>query len=144
MQSPDWIDVVVAAIEREAPLVRAIRLEREHGAPLPSWQAGAHVKVRLPDGDTRSYSLTGFSADPAATTRPGAYLLGVRLEEGGKGGSRFMHGLAVGDRLSISAPANNSRWSRMRPRSCSLRAASASPRSPRWPRRWPPPTTRTA
>jgi vanillate O-demethylase ferredoxin subunit len=38
---------------------------------------------------------------------PEFYQLGVRLEDPGKGGSRFMHGLKPGDRVSVSAPTNN-------------------------------------
>ena len=97
----------VTDIHAETTLIRAIRLARPHGEPLPSWEAGAHVKVRLPDGGERSYSLINTSLDPAATTRPHAYRLGVRLEQPSQGGSQFMHALKVGDVLSVSAPRNN-------------------------------------
>ena len=63
--------------------------------------------MRLPDGGERSYSLINTSLDPAATTRPHAYRLGVRLEQPSQGGSQFMHTLKVGDVLSVSAPRNN-------------------------------------
>ena len=45
-------------------VIRAIKLARRHGEPLPSWEAGAHIKVRLPDGNQRSYSLINTSLDP--------------------------------------------------------------------------------
>ena len=72
----DQFDLTVTDITRKPRLIRAIKLARPHGEPLPSWEAGAHVKVRLPDGDERSYSLINTSLDPAATTRPHAYRLG--------------------------------------------------------------------
>ena len=103
----DQFDLTVTDIHAETQLIRAIRLARPHGEPLPSWEAGAHIKVRLPDGGERSYSLINTSLDPAATTRPHAYRLGVRLEQPSQGGSQFMHTLKVGDVLSITAPSNN-------------------------------------
>ncbi|MBA2399217.1 MAG: oxidoreductase [Bradyrhizobium sp.] len=103
----DQFDLTVTDIQAETALIRAIKLARPRGEPLPSWDAGAHVKVRLPDGDERSYSLINTSLDPAATTRPHAYRLGVRLEQPSQGGSKFMHALRVGDVLSVATPRNN-------------------------------------
>jgi ferredoxin-NADP reductase len=103
----DHFDLTVTDIRAETALIRAIKLARPHGEPLPPWEAGAHVKIRLPDGAERSYSLINTSLDPAATTRPHAYRLGVRLEQPSQGGSQFMHGLNVGDVLSVSTPRNN-------------------------------------
>jgi vanillate O-demethylase ferredoxin subunit len=103
----DHFDLTVTDIHAETPLIRAIKLARPHGEPLPSWEAGAHVKIRLPDGGERSYSLINTSLDPAATTRPHVYRLGVRLEQPSQGGSQFMHKLNVGDILSVSTPRNN-------------------------------------
>jgi len=107
MTASEHFDLVVTATSAETAQIRSIRLARPHGEPLPSWEAGAHVKVRLPDGDERHYSLVNDSTDPAATTRPHAYRLGVRLEEASRGGSRFMHSLQAGDTVRVSAPANN-------------------------------------
>lgn len=107
MQAMDQFDLTVTDVYAETALIRAIKLTRPHGEPLPSWEAGAHVKVRLPDGSERSYSLINTSLDPAATTRPHAYRLGVRLEQPSQGGSKFMHALNVGDVVSVSAPRNN-------------------------------------
>jgi ferredoxin-NADP reductase len=106
-QATDRLDLVVSDLRAETPQIRALRLARPNGEPLPSWEAGAHVKVRLPDGGERSYSLIESSGDTAAMKRPLAYRLGVRLEEASKGGSRYMHALAVGDRVSLAPPTNN-------------------------------------
>jgi ferredoxin-NADP reductase len=102
-----WIDLIVSRIGSETPLIRTIELRPPQGGALPGWEPGAHVKVRLPDGDHRCYSLVNLST--AVGVSPESYLLGVRLEEPSKGGSRFMHGLKVGDRVSVSAPTNNFR-----------------------------------
>jgi ferredoxin-NADP reductase len=107
MHAMDQFDLTVTDIRAETALIRAITLARPHGEPLPCWEPGAHVKVRLPDGGERSYSLINTSLDPAATTRPHAYRLGVRLEQPSQGGSKFMHALNVGDVVSVSTPRNN-------------------------------------
>jgi vanillate O-demethylase ferredoxin subunit len=99
----------VKEVRQETPLIRAIRLARPHGEPLPSWEAGAHINVRLPQGDERSYSLVNVSADPAANTNPHAYQLGVRLEQPSQGGSAYMHALKPGDVVTASPPTNNFR-----------------------------------
>lgn len=101
------LELKVTEARSETPLIRSIRLARPHGEPLPSWEAGAHIKIRTPNGDDRSYSLINFSAEPSANTRPNAYRLGVRLESPSKGGSTFMHGLKAGDMVSILPPQNN-------------------------------------
>jgi ferredoxin-NADP reductase len=107
MHAMDQFDLTVSDIRAETTMIRAITLARPHGEPLPSWEPGAHVRVRLPDGGERSYSLINTSLDPAATTRPHAYRLGVRLEQPSQGGSKFMHALKVGDVVSVSTPRNN-------------------------------------
>lgn len=87
--------------------IRALRLEAADGGPLPGFSPGAHVRIVLPDGGDRPYSL--INADPGTDTEAGvsAYRLGVLLEEGSKGGSRYMHGLAVGDVVEASPPKND-------------------------------------
>ncbi|WP_304305849.1 PDR/VanB family oxidoreductase [Pseudacidovorax intermedius] len=95
------------------PLIRLLRLEHAEGAALPGWTPGAHiqVQVQLPDGqaDWRHYSLIdldGLAGTPGFAPR--AYTIAVRREEGGRGGSRFMHdGLRPGDRLNVQTPRND-------------------------------------
>ena len=107
MSTMDRFEVRVAEVSAATPQIRRLRLAHPRGEPLPSWEAGAHVKVRLPDGDERSYSLIDASGDQSGMTRPHVYRLGVRLEEASKGGSKFMHSLKVGDTISVSLPSNN-------------------------------------
>jgi ferredoxin-NADP reductase len=101
------LDLTVTEVRQETPLIRAIRLAPARDTSLPSWEAGAHIKVHLPQGDERSYSLVNASTDSSANTNPRSYLLGVRLEEPSQGGSVFMHALKPGDVISVSEPSNN-------------------------------------
>ncbi|MFM0641179.1 PDR/VanB family oxidoreductase [Paraburkholderia metrosideri] len=72
------------------------------GTPLPSFSAGSHIDVHLPNGLTRQYSLCN---DPAETHR---YLIAVLKDPGTRGGSKAMHELVTeGDSLRISAPKNH-------------------------------------
>ncbi|NEK57891.1 oxidoreductase [Geodermatophilus sabuli] len=87
----------VAAVAHAADGVRALTLRHPDGAPLPGYAPGSHVVLTC--GDRRNaYSLTGEGA-------PGeAYRISVLLRPDGRGGSAFVHGLAVGDRLAVSWP----------------------------------------
>jgi ferredoxin-NADP reductase len=107
MSEQERLNLVVKEARQETPLIRVIRLARAHDEPLPSWQAGAHIKVHLPRSDERSYSLVNLSADPSANRNPRSYLLGVRLEQPGQGGSAYMHSLRPGEAITAAAPANN-------------------------------------
>jgi ferredoxin-NADP reductase len=67
------------------------------------------VQVTLPDEKTdwRHYSLIDFSTQPGATEAPREYVIAVRREDEGRGGSRFMHErVQPGDVLTIEAPKN--------------------------------------
>lgn len=107
MVETDGLVLMVTEVRAETPLIRALTLARPHGEPLPSWQPGAHIRVRLPAGDDRSYSLINVANDPHATTRPHGYRIGVRLEQPSQGGSVYMHALKVGDTVGVMSPANN-------------------------------------
>ncbi|HYP69236.1 MAG TPA: PDR/VanB family oxidoreductase, partial [Variovorax sp.] len=94
------------------PLIRMLRLAAEDGAALPGYTAGAHIRVQvlLPDGkqDWRHYSLINPVADASATAAPAEYVIAVRREDEGRGGSRFMHqGLQAGSSLLIEVPKND-------------------------------------
>jgi vanillate O-demethylase ferredoxin subunit len=102
-----WNSLSVSEIASETPLIRTIELRSPDGERLPGWTPGAHVKIRLPGGDDRSYSLVNLRPEAASESSCASYRLGVRLESPSKGGSTFMHGLQVGDRVSVSAPTNN-------------------------------------
>lgn len=94
------IAVRVAQTHLLTPMVRELLLEPLSGS-LPAFSAGSHVQVHLPNGRRNAYSLLG---DPAQTRH---YRIAVRRQPQSRGGSHFIHDeLDVGDRLTISAPAN--------------------------------------
>jgi len=93
------------------PLVRLLRLRADDGAALPGYSAGAHlrVQVELPDGssDWRHYSLINLSPQADAGAAPTEYVIAIRREDEGRGGSRFMHQrVQVGQSLNIEPPKN--------------------------------------
>lgn len=72
------------------------------GAPLPAYDPGAHIDVHMPGGLMRQYSL----ARPYRADQP--YLVGIKLDAGTRGGSRYMHESArVGRLFRIGGPRNN-------------------------------------
>jgi ferredoxin-NADP reductase len=94
------------------PLIRMLRLRADGDRPLPGFAAGAHIRVQvsLPGGatDWRHYSLINFATARNATNAPVEYVIAVRKEAEGRGGSRFMHEqLKEGDALVIEAPKND-------------------------------------
>jgi ferredoxin-NADP reductase len=73
-----------------------------HGAELPPYEPGAHVDVHMPGGLMRQYSL----ARPWVKGEP--YLVGVKLDRGGRGGSKYLHEDArVGQVFEIGGPRNH-------------------------------------
>jgi ferredoxin-NADP reductase len=87
----------------QTPLIRSLVFGVEGGV-VPKWQAGAHIRVSLPGGGDRPYSLMALPDLPA-----GALALGVLREEVSTGGSRFMHALKIGDVVRTTPPVNNFR-----------------------------------
>lgn len=82
--------------------VNLYRFVAEDGGALPGAPPGSHIDVRINDRFTRPYSLinSGDSLDH--------YLIGVRRDEHGRGGSRAWHDEArVGRSYSVSLPRNN-------------------------------------
>ena len=106
------LELRVAEARELNPLIRLLRLRRDDGRALPGFAAGAHIRVQvsLPDGKTdwRHYSLINFATERNATVAPAEYVIAVRKEADGRGGSRFMHErLKQGDTLAIEAPKND-------------------------------------
>ncbi|WP_432484096.1 PDR/VanB family oxidoreductase [Kineococcus esterisolvens] len=92
----------VAETEDLTPSVRRFVLVDPAGGPLPGYRSGAHVAVSTPAGHRRSYSLV----EPGSRA-PQRYVLCVRRDVAGRGGSVSMHDdVAVGDELAVSEPAN--------------------------------------
>lgn len=91
----------VQSVTAETPTIRSLVFGVEGGA-APPWTAGAHVRVSLPSGGDRPYSLVALPGLPQ-----GLLALGVLRERMSSGGSAFMHALKVGDVVTASAPVNN-------------------------------------
>ncbi|MDR6676319.1 PDR/VanB family oxidoreductase [Pseudomonas oryzihabitans] len=95
-----FFDVRVADSRLLTPVIREFTFEAL-GVPLPSFSAGSHVQVCLPNGRRNAYSLLG---DPTDSDR---YRIAVRRQDTSRGGSRYLHEqVRIGDRLRLSAPAN--------------------------------------
>ncbi len=72
------------------------------GAPLPAWDAGAHIDVLVAPGMMRQYSMSG---DPANRD---VYEVAVLREDEGRGGSLLMHRIFTeGRKVFISRPINH-------------------------------------
>lgn len=70
----------------------------------PEWEPGAHVDIHLPNGLVRQYSLCGGPEDR------GSIRIAVLREEGGRGGSQYIHDSAEpGDIVEVSVPRNHFR-----------------------------------
>ena len=104
-----WVEARVYALLDVTPTVREITLKPANGA-LPH-QAGGHLQMQVLVGvgasarpstrvTTRSYSLIG---QPDGEV----YRIAVKRLDDGRGGSKAMWQLAVGDRLQISEPQNH-------------------------------------
>lgn len=95
------IEVLVIARDNPAQDICSFELARADGAPLPAFEAGAHIDVHLPGGLIRQYSLCN---PPWEQQR---YLIGVLKDPASRGGSQAMHEqIQVGQTLSISEPRN--------------------------------------
>ena len=98
------IELVVIVAEPLTREVRRLRLRRPNGGALPPFLPGAHLRVMTPVGEgdgVRCYSLVNPGECDAT------YEIAVKLETSGQGGSRYMHGLAVGDRIQVGPPRND-------------------------------------
>lgn len=93
------VTVDVVEIDEPAPGVKRFVLADPDGWELPGFLPGAHIDVHLAPHLVRTYSLCN---DPADNAR---YVIAVKLEPEGRGGSRHMHEvLNIGSRIGVSLP----------------------------------------
>ena len=93
------LQAVVREIDEPAPGVKRLVLADHDGWRLPAFRAGAHIDLHLANGLVRTYSLCN---DPADCRR---YVVAVKREEEGRGGSRHIHDeLRAGDVIGVSVP----------------------------------------
>ncbi len=107
MVSPDMdgreqqISLRLTGIEYAGEDTNCYRFERSNGDVLPAAPAGSHITLCLPGGLDRQYSLI------VPGDAPRAYLIGVKRESGGKGGSIYVHDkLRVGQMVTVLPPRN--------------------------------------
>ncbi|KIC38987.1 ferredoxin [Ruegeria sp. ANG-R] len=91
----------VVAATSETPDIR--RIVMKPISPIPVvWRAGAHIRVNLPEGGDRAYSLLRLPKMKA-----GHLAVGVLREPNSHGGSKYMHSLKAGDWIRLNNPANH-------------------------------------
>jgi vanillate O-demethylase ferredoxin subunit len=92
--------VTIVGRRLEAQGIVSLTLADPSGAPLPWFEAGAHIDLEVKPGLIRQYSL----CRPAATD--GVYEIAVLKDPTSRGGSVAAHGLCEGDFVRISEPRN--------------------------------------
>jgi phthalate 4,5-dioxygenase reductase subunit len=91
----------IARITEAAEGIRSFELVQPDGSELPPFTPGSHVKVQVPNGLLRKYSLCN---DPAERHR---YVITVKRDAQGQGGSMSLCDEAKeGDTLPTSLPDN--------------------------------------
>ncbi len=82
--------------------VLVIALTDPQGEALERWEPGAHIDIRLPDGEIRQYSLCGDPDDLRS------WRVAVLREENSRGGSRYIHErVMAGSEITVGQPRNN-------------------------------------
>src|SRR4051794_32439434 len=99
--SDPMMPLQIAGITDAAQGIRSFELRHPDGSDLPPFTPGSHVKVRVPNGAIRKYSLCN---DPNDRSR---YVITVKRDENGQGGSvSLVDNAKVGDILPTSLPDN--------------------------------------
>lgn len=107
------IQVQVAEVKELTPLIKFYRFKRTDGQKLKGFDAGAHISVKIPAHDGRaeawrSYSLIHTDSANSSTLPQDEYLLAIRREDEGQGGSLYLHNkVKTGDVLAIREPTND-------------------------------------
>ncbi|HWH25039.1 MAG TPA: PDR/VanB family oxidoreductase [Pseudolysinimonas sp.] len=96
------LDLVLSDRHRTTHRISTFTFQRADGQPLPQWEPGAHISLRLPGGHLRDYSLCGDPAEELSWT------VAVQRDPTGRGGSMELHdNVAIGDRVRSAAPVNS-------------------------------------
>jgi vanillate monooxygenase ferredoxin subunit len=95
------LSVVVKNTVAEALAVVRVVLGREDEGDLPTFEAGAHIDIKLPSGLVRQYSLCRLQSDSRY------YEIAVLKDPQSRGGSEEVHALQIGDVVEISEPKNH-------------------------------------
>ena len=96
------VTLTISRLRNATDRIRVLSLVPASGAPLPGWDAGAHVRVDLGAAGSRAYSLIRWPGEDAAV-----WHIAVQREDMGDGGSRAMHALSPGDPVRAEGPKND-------------------------------------
>ncbi len=110
-----WLDARVHALRDVTPTVREITLlAPADSAASQAAAPGSHLQVQILLGQgamgrahTRSYSLIDDGSPVPAAPGQAFWRIAVKRLDDGRGGSRAMWRLAVGDRLRVTPPQNH-------------------------------------
>lgn len=92
----------VTAVHQESRQVRSVSLTAPDGDPLPEWQAGQAITLRLdPEG-----SRTGLIRNYSLSNRPGSdhYRISVKREPHGAASGLIHDQIRAGDLIDVAAP----------------------------------------
>jgi tetrachlorobenzoquinone reductase len=96
------LEATLHSITQEAEGILLFEFRPRRGHSFPAFQAGAHIDLHLSNGLNRSYSIVNPQTDRDR------YVIAVKNEISGRGGSRYIHHeLRVGDSIKIGEPRNN-------------------------------------
>jgi len=98
----DTVQAAVAAAMRLTADVILLELQVPSGASSYLFEPGAHVDIHIPRLGIRQYSLL-----PSESPR---LRIAVKLETDGKGGSKYLHTLRPGDKVTVGGPRNHFRF----------------------------------
>ncbi|WP_256831544.1 Rieske 2Fe-2S domain-containing protein [Pseudomonas sp. Pse1] len=102
-RDPQHLEATVVERWNTASEILGLKLALPADSAL-NFEAGAHIDLHTPSGHVRQYSLVN------APDEREQLVLGIKLEEASRGGSRSLHEqLKAGDRLRISQPKNHFR-----------------------------------
>ncbi|MGQ2923225.1 MAG: PDR/VanB family oxidoreductase [Hydrogenophaga sp.] len=98
---PSFMNLVVVSAEPAARDIQRFELSHPDGDDLPPFTAGAHIRIKTPNGVTRQYSL---SNDPEERNR---YVIAVKREADGRGGSMsLVDTVRAGQQVEVGVPEN--------------------------------------
>jgi dimethylamine monooxygenase subunit B len=98
------LKVRVAEVVEVNELIKRFRFVTLDGSPMPAFSGGAHTVVEMDDHGTRRLNPYSVMSDPEDRS---GYEISVRRDDGGRGGSLFMHRhVTPGLQMEISYPVN--------------------------------------
>lgn len=96
------LQLKVSAVNDVAKGVRSYELRSKVNEALPLFSAGAHIDVYIEPGVVRQYSICN------SETESHRYVIGVKRDENGRGGSKRLHQLlSTGSDIEVGMPRNN-------------------------------------